>query len=427
MFSRIHAGLGIDAGVRGSCRVGLLCACLFSASALAQAQYPQGTIGSITGDDLSVERSSGVLSPDSRSVLLINGSVITVHSGQARLGLVGGGSIGICGPAKFTLLESQGALTVALAFGRLHIYLQNEVPFAIYTPLTVARPIALSNGLRDATLGLDPSGALCVLATRGGVRLENQLSGETVVVPEPSEIFLSGGQPNAPAAAGSCRCEVSRSESPRPTPAVEAVSPVVPSQPAPTNQPTPTKSSTASVAVGVANSLPAPKKPASPSIELRAPAPATGTPPPVLVIAGNPSSPPPPSSDEERAATEISLLAAANEARPSAPAPKEASSPAPPVEEPVWTAVMPPLSFDVGSPMPPPGPSPQAILLIREVHVEPDWVFQGHVEDRTAVKSASSVRDIGAQSPEKKKRGFFGWLRRVFGGRSPGPASAPGA
>jgi hypothetical protein len=421
MLSRIHAGLGIDAGVRGSCRVGLLCACLFSASALAQAQYPQGTIGSITGDDLSVERSSGVLSPtDSRSVLLINGSVITVHSGQARLGLVGGGSIGICGPAKFTLLESQGALTVALAFGSLHIYLQNEVPFSIYTPLTIARPVALSNGLRDATLGLDPSGALCVLATRGGVRLENQLSGETVVVPEPSEVFLSGGQPNAPASAGSCRCEVSlvRSGSPRPTPAVEAVSPVVTSQPAPTNQPTSTKSSTAS--------LPAPKKPASPSIELRAPAPASDTPPAILVIAGNPSSPPPPSSDEERAATEFSVLAAANEARPSAPGRKEASPSATPVEEPAWTAVMPPLSFDMGSPMPPLGPSPQAILLIREVHVEPDWVFQGHVEDRTTVKSASSVRNAAGQSFEKKKRSVFGWLRRLFGSRSPGPASAPG-
>jgi hypothetical protein len=420
MLTRIHAGLGIDAAVRGSCRVGLLCACLFSASALARAQYPQGTIGSITGDDLTVERSSGLLSPDARSVLLINGSVITVHSGQARLGLVGGGSIGICGPAKFTLLESQGALTVALAFGRLHVYLQNDVPFAIYTPLTIARPIALSNGLRDATLGLDPNGALCVLATRGGVRLEDQLSGETVVVPEPGEIFLSGGQPNAPAPAGSCRCEVSlaRSESPRPTPAVEAVLPVVTSQPAPTNQPAPTGSSTAS--------LPAPKKPASPSIDLRAPAPASGTPPAVLVIAGNPSSPPPPRAEEERVATEFSVLAAANDARPSAPARKETSAPATPVEEPFWTAVMPPLTFDVGSPMPPPGPSPQAILLIREVHVEPDWVFQGHVEDRTAVKSASSVRDAAAQSPEKKKRGFFGWLRRVFGGRSPEPASVPG-
>ncbi len=343
-----------------------------------------------------------------------------MHSGQARLGLVGGGSIGICGPAKFTLLESQGALTVALAFGRLHVYLQNDVPFAIYTPLTIARPIALSNGLRDATLGLDPSGALCALATRGGVRLEDQLSGETVVVPEPSEIFLSGGQPNAPAPAGSCRCEVSlaRSESPRPTPAVEAVLPVVTSQPVPTNQPAPTKSLTAS--------LPAPKKPASPSIELRAPAPASGTPPAILVIAGNPSSPPAPSSDEERAATEFSVLAAANDARPSAPAHKETSAPATPVEEPAWTAVMPPLTFDVGSPMPPPGPSPQAILLIREVHVEPDWVFQGRVEDRTTVKSASSVRDAAAQSPEKKKRGFFGWLRHLFGGRSPEPVSAPG-
>jgi hypothetical protein len=56
-----------------------------------------------------------------------------------------------------------------------------------------------------------------------------------------------------------------------------------------------------------------------------------------------------------------------------------ASSPAVPVQEPVYTVLMPPLSFDASSPTPPPDPSPETILLVREVRVRPSIVFHGQV------------------------------------------------
>jgi hypothetical protein len=56
-----------------------------------------------------------------------------------------------------------------------------------------------------------------------------------------------------------------------------------------------------------------------------------------------------------------------------------AGAPAAPVQEPVYTVLMPPLSFDANSPAPPPDPSPETILLVREVRVRPTIVFHGHV------------------------------------------------
>ncbi|MBZ5697291.1 MAG: hypothetical protein LAN18_01945 [Acidobacteriia bacterium] len=57
----------------------------------------------------------------------------------------------------------------------------------------------------------------------------------------------------------------------------------------------------------------------------------------------------------------------------------DAGTPAAPVQEPVYTVLMPPLSFDASSPTPLPDPSPETILLVREVRVSPSIVYHGHV------------------------------------------------
>ena len=64
---------------------------------------------------------------------------------------------------------------------------------------------------------------------------------------------------------------------------------------------------------------------------------------------------------------------------------------APRAEEPVYTVLMPPLSFDANSPTPPPDPSPETILLVREVRMRPSVVFHGHVNPAPAQAVAVHV------------------------------------
>ena len=47
--------------------------------------------------------------------------------------------------------------------------------------------------------------------------------------------------------------------------------------------------------------------------------------------------------------------------------------------EPIYTVLMPPLSFNANSPEPPPDPAPETILLVREVRLRPSVEFRGHV------------------------------------------------
>ena len=51
----------------------------------------------------------------------------------------------------------------------------------------------MAGASREFTIGLQPSGRLCARAQEGAVRLEQQLTGNVVTVPEPGEIYLEGG------------------------------------------------------------------------------------------------------------------------------------------------------------------------------------------------------------------------------------------
>ncbi len=184
-------------------------ALLCLAPALLHAQAAPETVGRIEGDDIAVKGAVSVEFVNGQNTtMLASGSNVTVRSGQARIVLVEGGEIGVCGPAHFSLLKSGGAITLALDYGRVHARLENAVGLTVYTPLIVATPLAISDA-RDATIGLETTGAMCALAARGAVRIEQQLTGQSLLVPQSGEIQIADGQlETLRNAAGSCQCEI---------------------------------------------------------------------------------------------------------------------------------------------------------------------------------------------------------------------------
>jgi hypothetical protein len=276
-----------------------------------------------------------------------------VRSGLARITLADGGEIDVCGPAQFKVLKSGGSLTLALTSGRVHARMGNSPAMTIYTALVVAAPISVGNGPRDATIGVEADGSLAVVAAHGAVRLEQQLTGQSLVVPERGEVLLPGGQIDAlRAASGACVCEpvFARGETPAPKP------PQI-----------------GGVAVGPGH-------------------------------------------------TNAEIV--------------KKEPPKPATEEPRWTVVMPPLSFDATKPPPALEPRPETILLVRELRVQPTLIVSGRVEKpqknksrqnqnaAAAVATPSPQADAKADTPvvEQRSGGGFGaklknFFRRLFGGR----------
>jgi len=98
--------------------------------------------------------------------LLRSGSDVHVKAGQARIDLVDGGQIMICGPAHFSLLRAGSSITLALDSGTIHAVIGNEVSLNIYTPQIQAHPISIGNGAEDVLVGLDSAGAMCIRANK---------------------------------------------------------------------------------------------------------------------------------------------------------------------------------------------------------------------------------------------------------------------
>jgi hypothetical protein len=357
---------------------------LLSGASVRAQDTPLSVVGRIEGNDISVQGPSTPGNDNETktpSIMVGNGSVVTVHAGDARLTLVSGGEVDICGPAKFTLLQSGAAITLALDFGRVRVQLPASVSLRLFTPTIVATPIDISGGTRDITVGLDLDDSLCVLAASGALELEHQFSGEKLIVPEAGEFFLNAGK-LLPVAGkpGSCQCAAMQT---RPRPSFSE-----PQEYANMVQPLTAPALT-------------PSEPAAPSIApTNAPPPAPETPPNV----------------------EFSIPAHANEEHPLAP-PQRAPAPAAPAATmPVYTVVA-PLSFTAGTPLPPLDDPPiDTVLLVRETQVQPTWEFQGHVDApnfAAAMQHAlgeSGNPDKPPAEPQKKHHGFWGTLRRIFEG-----------
>jgi hypothetical protein len=134
---------------------------------------------------------------------------VRVNSGTARIDLVEGGQISICGPAHLSVLKSGGSLTIALDTGTIHVHIERELVLTIYTPQIQAQTVAIGDGPRDALVGFDSSGAMCVRANRGAVRLEHQLTGQSVLIPQAGEVLLLNGQLDSlRSSAGHCACDL---------------------------------------------------------------------------------------------------------------------------------------------------------------------------------------------------------------------------
>ncbi len=188
---------------------GILSALLF-ASASRSDQPAAEVVGAVEGADIIIKGPISVEIADGLSRMVVSsGSEVTVKSGQARIDLAEGGEIGICGPAHVSLLKSPGALTVALDYGSLHARIGFHPALTIYTPLIVARPVEIGGGQSETLVGLKPDGTMCVRATQGAARIEQQLTGQSLIVPPGGEASLAEGLlKSLPAGETGCGCEI---------------------------------------------------------------------------------------------------------------------------------------------------------------------------------------------------------------------------
>jgi hypothetical protein len=324
--------------------------------------------------------------------LVENGNVVTVHVGQARMALGAGGQVDICGPAKFTVLESGGAITLALNFGRMHVQIPATTSLRIYTPTIIATPLDIGGAVRDINVGLDLNDSLCVVSTGGAVRLEQQFSGEGLIVPQAGEFFLEGGNlVPVVGAPGSCECVAQLSRE-TPPPLATAPARFEPARP--------------EIAQNV------PLVPSAPVVSQAQP---QVTPMNVAVV----------EPDAPRYRVEIGELGRANEMHPVAPATNFSAPAAPPEMTVQYTAIMQPLVVSVTpSPLRPAEPAADTALLVRVARVEPEYEFTGHVaapefaaDMRRALGQTPVVpQPVQANQPAKKKRGFWGALKSIFVG-----------
>ncbi|HKW35718.1 MAG TPA: hypothetical protein VJN92_22105 [Candidatus Acidoferrum sp.] len=162
--------------------------------------------------------------------VLRSGSDVIIKSGTARLDLTDGGTISICGPAHFSVLKVGNQLTLALDTGTIHLSIEHGPAVTVYTPLLQIQPIAIGEGPQDALVGFDATGAMCVRAYRGAVRLEQQLTSQNIVVPQSSDILLVNGQLDGLRSGGDrCACDPELTKYAAP-PHLEVVPPAPPTE-----------------------------------------------------------------------------------------------------------------------------------------------------------------------------------------------------
>jgi len=201
----------------------ILSAVLIVAAVARPDEPPPDSVGIIEGESISVTGPTSVeVVRGQPKTLLRSGSDVRVRSGAARIDLVEGGQISICGPAHLSLLKSGGSLTIALDTGTIHVHIERELPLNIYTPLIQAQTVAIGDAPRDALVGFDSSGAMCIRANLGAIRVEQQLTGQSLLIPQAGDVFLFNGQlERLRSSAGHCVCDLqAEKEAPPPLPEV---------------------------------------------------------------------------------------------------------------------------------------------------------------------------------------------------------------
>jgi hypothetical protein len=199
--------------------------------AAAPDQKVGDAVGLIEGEDISVTGPMSVeVFAGVAKTILRSGSDVRVKSGQARISLVEGGQISICGPAHLSVLKAGGTVTVALESGAIHARLEREPALSVYTAQIQGQPVAIGDEPRDFLVGFESTGIMCVRTYRGAMRLEQQLSGQSVIVPQGVDVTLTNGQLEGMGnGAGHCKCELQIAKAP----VVPSVAPAVNAAPVP--------------------------------------------------------------------------------------------------------------------------------------------------------------------------------------------------
>src|SRR5579863_7730659 len=179
---------------------------------------PPDTVGQIEGDSIAVSGPMSVETVHGQvKTMLRSGSDVRVKAGIARIDLVDGGKVSICGPAHLSVLKSGGALTISLDTGTIHVHVENDPAITVYTPLIQAKPMSIGGGAEDLVVGFESSATMCIRANRGAIRIEQQLTGQSLLIPQSGDVVLTNGQiESLRNAAGHCNCEIMVSDDERP-------------------------------------------------------------------------------------------------------------------------------------------------------------------------------------------------------------------
>ena len=249
--------------------------------------------------------------------------------------------------------------------------------------------MAIGDQPRDVTVGLMNTGAMCVLAARGAVQVQQQLSGETLVVPQPSEILLQGTSSlgAARAASGSCRCDFDESSA-----------------------------QTSASPAGIVAQAQLPRK-LSPSQPEPSPQNKVG------------KTPRPAGADS--ATSQISRPAQRTIAKKDEPTEqatsRSATSPLPPANQPITKIDLPPIGYDATSVTATAEPlSVATLMLAKEAQVEPEWIFHGTVAGppraaksariETAQHRPAEITPKQQSSKHTTKKSFSARLHDFFAG-----------
>lgn len=214
-------------------------------------------VGSIEGDDISLSGPMRIeVVGTVTKTILRSGSDVRVNSGEASIHLVEGGQVQICGPAHFSVLKSGAAVTFALESGIMHALLESGPALTVYTPQIQAQPVAIGDEPRELLVGFESPTLMCVRTQRGALRLEEQLSGESVIVPQGGDVLLTNGRIDSLTnGGGHCNCDLEIAKAAPPPPPLA----LPPAAPAPA---TASERTTQSADVPVVNALAAaPEKP----------------------------------------------------------------------------------------------------------------------------------------------------------------------
>lgn len=200
-----------------ACVCAILCAAVSFASGSTPDQPVGDAVGVIEGEDIAVTGPMSVEVVGGQvKTILRSGSDVRVKSGQARISLVEGGQISICGPAHFSVLKSGGSLTLALESGVIHARMEREPALTFYTAQIQAQTVAIGDEPREILVGFDSPGMMCIRTYRGAMRLEQQFSSQSIMVPQGGDLMLANGHIDTlRSGAGQCKCELQIAKAPQ--------------------------------------------------------------------------------------------------------------------------------------------------------------------------------------------------------------------